>query len=120
MLIRVMHVCPTNKERNSLSASVFWMHVNNTHPSVQSDELPSGYTIVIEEDFHTTAKKTSFRLNVTNTVHIVFQPLVVMIISNMGDTSMLIQSCVYTQVSVSSVSCQMKNGRKTPSGNGSL
>ena len=62
-------VCPTNKERNVISAGVFKQHVLNTHPSVDSDKLPPNHTIVIKGDFWTIYKIKSSSLKVTNTLN---------------------------------------------------
>jgi hypothetical protein len=43
--------CPTDKECNVISVGIFQVHVNNTHSSVQSDELPPDLTILIEGIF---------------------------------------------------------------------
>ena len=40
--------CPTNIERNSISAGNFKRHVLNTHPSVHSLDEPPNHTLIIE------------------------------------------------------------------------
>ena len=52
------YACPTNVERNCISAACFKKHVISTHPPVESDELPPDHTIVIYADIkHTLSKK---------------------------------------------------------------
>jgi len=62
------YACPTNKERNAISAGVFKQHVLNTHPSVESLDSPPNHTIVIEGDFQTSTKMKSSSLKVNNTL----------------------------------------------------
>ena len=51
------YACPTNKERNGITAGVFKDHIVSTHPLVTSDELPPDHTLMIEASVQTKAKK---------------------------------------------------------------
>ena len=42
------YACPTNRERNAISAGNFHQHVLDTHPAFASDDPPPTHTIVIE------------------------------------------------------------------------
>ena len=53
------YACPTNKERNSISAGNFKKHIIATHPSIESNELPPAHTIVIEADIRSSLSKNS-------------------------------------------------------------
>ncbi len=45
------YACPTNKERNAISAGVFQEHLRSgLFPSVNSNELPPDHTILIKAD----------------------------------------------------------------------
>ena len=57
------YACPTNKERNSITASIFKRHVQATHPDAQSFELPPDHTIIIEADIQpTTGSNNSYSM----------------------------------------------------------
>ncbi len=42
------YVCPTNKERNLIQKAIFGQHIQATHPSVTTNELPPDHTLIIE------------------------------------------------------------------------
>ena len=44
------YATPFNKERNSINAGVVSQHIKDTHPRVDSDELPPTHTIFIEAE----------------------------------------------------------------------
>ena len=46
----VCFACPTNKERNAISAGNFRRHIIKTCPDISSAALPPEHTIVIEAD----------------------------------------------------------------------
>ena len=48
------YACPTNKERNSITAAIFKQHIKTTHPDVQNGILPPDHTIIIEAAIETT------------------------------------------------------------------
>jgi hypothetical protein len=50
------YACPTNRERNAISAGMFKQHVLYTHPTASSHDLLPDHTIVIEGDFQTSQK----------------------------------------------------------------
>jgi hypothetical protein len=43
-------VCLTNKDRNSIQASIFKKHIKDTHPSINSIADPPEHTLIIEAD----------------------------------------------------------------------
>lgn len=45
----ICYACPTNKERNAVTASMFKQHILATHPTIDSDELPPDNTLIILE-----------------------------------------------------------------------
>ena len=53
------YACPTNKERNGISARVFKNHIIATHPLITSNELPPDHTLMIEASIRTKHKKVS-------------------------------------------------------------
>ena len=64
----VCYACPTNVERNCISATSFMKHFICMHPSVQSDEFPQNHMIVIYADIqHTMSKKCKVRIG--NVLH---------------------------------------------------
>ena len=42
------YACPTNKERNSIQKAIFRQHIQATHPSVTTNDLPPSHTLIIE------------------------------------------------------------------------
>jgi hypothetical protein len=44
------YACPTNKERNLVTAAIFNEHIRKTHPDANTDELPPSHTIIIKAD----------------------------------------------------------------------
>ena len=59
------YVCPTNKERKSITASIFREHLQTTHPDVTSAALPPGHTIIIEAVIYLTDKANN-KVNLTS------------------------------------------------------
>jgi len=56
------YACPTNVERNCISAASFKKHVTSTHPSVESNDDPPDHTIVIYANItHAKSKKCKVR-----------------------------------------------------------
>ena len=51
------YACPSNRERNAISAGNFRRHVLNTHPTFVSQVLPPKHTIVVEADIRSTKNK---------------------------------------------------------------
>ena len=51
------YACPSNRERNAISAGNFRRHVLNTHPPFVSQVLPPKHTIVVEADIRSTKNK---------------------------------------------------------------
>jgi len=115
------YACLTNKEQNTISAGVFHEHIIKTHPSFQSNKIPPDHTIVIEGDFHTTTKKNSSRLNVTNT-------LLHHILTTCGDDNIKYGShkhadsalCLYTSINLICVMSNENMEQKPTCGNGTV
>ena len=42
------YACPTNKERNSIQKAIFRQHIQATHLSVTTNNLPPSHTLIIE------------------------------------------------------------------------
>ena len=57
----VCYACPTNKERNAISAGNCRKHILATHPSFDSIQSPPEHTIVIEADIRSSASKQKSR-----------------------------------------------------------
>jgi len=55
----VVYACSTNKERNAVQAGIFRDHILNTHPVVNSPEVPPAHTIIIEAVIQSSKSKTS-------------------------------------------------------------
>jgi hypothetical protein len=55
----VCYACPTNVERNAISAINFKNHVLRTHPNVNDNNLPPDHTIIIEADIKSSLSKRS-------------------------------------------------------------
>ena len=51
------YACPTNVERSAISASSFQKHLLDTHPQVDSNELPLLHTIIVEADIQSSPSK---------------------------------------------------------------
>ena len=55
----VCYACPTNAERNAISAINFRNHVTKTHPHVNDNESPPDHTIIIEADIKSSSSARS-------------------------------------------------------------
>jgi hypothetical protein len=53
------YACPTNKERNSIQKALFQKHINTTHPSITSNEVPPNHTLIIEANISSSVSKKS-------------------------------------------------------------
>jgi hypothetical protein len=53
------YACPTNKERNSIQAAIFQKHIEATHPSITSNEMPPDHTLIIEANITSSQAKNS-------------------------------------------------------------
>ena len=60
----VCYACPINMERKYISAAGLKKHVIDTHPSIESDDLPLNHTIIIYADIrHTMNKKSKVKID---------------------------------------------------------
>ncbi len=55
----VCYACPTNKERNGITAGIFKRHIDATHPPVDSEDLPLTHTLMIEASLRRKKKTVS-------------------------------------------------------------
>jgi hypothetical protein len=55
------YACPTNKQRNSIQASIFKKHILAAHPSINSNVNPPEHTIIIEADISSSVAKNAHR-----------------------------------------------------------
>ena len=44
----VCYACPTNKERNAITAGIFREHIKREHPGIESKKNPPDHTIMVE------------------------------------------------------------------------
>ncbi len=51
------YACPTNKERNSTQKAIFRQHIQATHPSVTTNDLPPSHTLIIEAHINSSNSK---------------------------------------------------------------
>ena len=56
------YACPRTMQRHTVSTVIWDGHVDATHPSKESTNLPPGHTIIIEADI-TPTTRSSHRLN---------------------------------------------------------
>ena len=59
--------CPSNRERNAISAGNFKRHLLDTHPMFDSQELPPEHTIVVEADIFSSVSDRR-NVNVDNVI----------------------------------------------------
>ena len=59
--------CPSNRERNAISAGNFKRHLLDTHPTFDSQELPPEHTIVVEADIFSSVSDQR-NVNVDNVI----------------------------------------------------
>ena len=115
------YACPTNRERNAISAGIFKQHVLDTHPTALSHDLPPDHTMVIEGDFQTSSKKKASSLKVNNTLRH-------RILTTCGDDNITYGShkhadpalCLYTGINLICVMSNEKMEEKPPRGNGTV
>ena len=93
----IAYACPTNKQRNSISAGIFYDHLQSeSFPTVDGNILPPEHTVIIEADIQ------SMNSNDKSSTTRVSQELRERIISTCGDSdcksgqSKLIDPCLRT------------------------
>jgi len=115
------YACPTNKERNAISAANFRRHVLDTHPNFDGphSEQPPEHTIVIEADIR--SKKTKMRHKKIDSV------LRHRIITTCGDSSVKCGTkgidpalCLYKGAYLICIVTNDHPRDKVPRGNGTL
>eukprot|EP00956_Cyclotella_meneghiniana_P032179 scaffold87347_cov52-Cyclotella_meneghiniana.AAC.2 len=62
------YACPTNKERNSISAGIFKKIINANNPDRETDIMPPSKTIIIESTFGVSASKNGPVRRIKNTL----------------------------------------------------
>lgn len=60
-----VYACPTNKERNAISAGIMRQHILDTHPSITSNLDPPAHTIIVEA-FISSAIKGGMKKKINN------------------------------------------------------
>jgi len=55
------YACPTNKQRNGITAAFFQKHIIDTHPDISSNENPPNHTLMIEAVITTNKAGTNKR-----------------------------------------------------------
>ncbi len=55
----ICYAYPTNKERNAIQKALFRKHINTTHPSITTNELPPNHTLIIEANISSSVSKRS-------------------------------------------------------------
>ncbi len=53
------YACPTNKERNSIQAAIIQKHIEATHPTISSNEMPPYHTLIIKANIISSLAKNS-------------------------------------------------------------
>jgi hypothetical protein len=51
------YACPTNKQRNGVTAAAFRKHIMQTHPNIDTNELPPDHTLMIEATITTSGQQ---------------------------------------------------------------
>ena len=112
------YACPTNKERNSIQKAIFRQHIQATHPSVTTNDLPPSHTLIIEAHITSSnSKKIQQKVdkNLRN-----------QIITTCGDADVMVGTkhidpalCVYHGAHLICIDNKHLNS-KIPRGNGTL
>ena len=115
------YACPTNKERNSISAGIFRKIINANNPDKDSNDLPPTNTIIIESTFGmpTTKKKAAKRIK---------NGLRHRILTSCGDADIEYNGnkkadpalCLYSGVHLIYTGDNNKMNEKPPRGNGTV
>ena len=115
------YACPTNKERNSISAGIFKKHVEMTHPSWDSEELPPDHTIIIESAFGPTCSSNRKKRKIRNALRH-------RILESCGDADIVYGTnkladpalCLYSGISLVYVANNDDMDQTPPRGNGTV
>ena len=115
------YACPTNKERNAISAGIFKKHIELTHPAWDSEQLPPDHTIIIEGAFGPTCSSNKKKRKIRNALRH-------RIIESCGDadieygTNKLADPalCLYSGISLVYVANNDAMDQKPPRGNGTV
>ena len=118
------YACPTNKERNAISAGNFKRHVMKTCPDISSAALPPEHTVVIEADIRST-KQTNKNKKTHQTIGGSIRHR---ILTSCGDASVMTSSnkhvdpalCLYVGAHVICTIDNVDLNKEVPRGNGTL
>ena len=112
------YACPTNKERNSIQKAIFRQHIQATHPSVTTNDLPPSHTLIIEAHITSSnSKKNQKKIdkNLRNRI-----------ITTCGDADVMVGTkhidpalCIYQGAHLICIDNKHLNS-KIPRGNGTL
>ena len=115
------YACPTNKERNSISAGIFKKIINANNPDKGSDMMPPSNTIIIESTFGISTAKNGPIRRIKNALRH-------RIITTCGDADIEYGNnkkadpalCLYTGVNLIYTADNNKMSEKPPRGNGTV
>ena len=115
------YACPTNKERNSISAGIFRKIINANNPSKDSDDLPPTNTIIIESTFGVSTSKNGLTKRINNTLrHRILTTCGDADIEYSGSKKADPALCLYSGVNLIYTGDNNKMSEKPPRGNGTV
>jgi hypothetical protein len=115
------YACPTNKERNSISAGIFRKIINANNPSKDSDDLPPTNTIIIESTFGVSTSKNGLTKRINNTLrHRILTTCGDADIEYSGSKKADPALCLYSGVNLIYTGDNNKMNEKPPRGNGTV
>ena len=115
------YACPTNKERNSISAGIFKKIVDTNNPDKGSNDVPPTNIIIIESTFGMSTSKNGLIRRIKNSLRH-------RILTTCGDANIEYEGskkadpalCLYTGVYLIFISDNNKMNEKPPRGNGTV
>ena len=114
------YACPTNKERNVISAGNFKQHILDTHPTYESIDPPPDHTIVVEADiFSTVSEKREIKIG-NSLRHRIFTTCGDDNVKYGGSKKVDPALCLYVGCYLMCVIGNEKLREKVPRGNGTL
>ena len=115
------YACPTNKERNSVSAGIFKKITNANNPNKDSDDAPPTNTIIIESTFGVSTRKNGSARRINNTLrHRILTTCGDADIEYSGNKKADPSLCLYSGVNLIYTGDNSKMNEKPPRGNGTV
>ena len=115
------YACPTNKERNSVSAGIFKKITNANNPNKDSDDSPPTNTIIIESTFGVSTRKTGSARRINNTLrHRILTTCGDADIEYSGNKKADPSLCLYSGINLIFTGDNSKMNEKPPRGNGTV